>query len=181
MELLLIRHPKPAGAPGGRYGGTDLALAVDPAAVAARLAPHLPGDGPIISSPLSRCRLLAQALAGGRPVRLEPRLREIHFGAWEMQPWARIERAAIDAWAADPFGFRPPGGETAEEMSVRALACLAEWLRPPRPPALIVVAHGGPLRAIAGHVRGLPQRQWLQQSIEVGELVRLNPDLPRGE
>ncbi|RTL32703.1 MAG: phosphoglycerate mutase, partial [Rhodocyclaceae bacterium] len=96
MELYLIRHPRPAVAPGICYGQTDLGLAESAADVAARLRPLLPADFALYASPLTRARLLAEAL--GTP-RLEPRLKEIHFGEWEGRSYDDIGRAALDAWA----------------------------------------------------------------------------------
>ena len=62
MELYLIRHPRPAVAPGICYGQTDLGLAEPAAEVAARLRPLLPADFALHASPLARARLLAEAL-----------------------------------------------------------------------------------------------------------------------
>ena len=66
LDLYLIRHPRPAVPAGLCYGSTDLALAAEEgegSVAAARLRPLLPQDAPFLSSPLTRCRLLAQALA----------------------------------------------------------------------------------------------------------------------
>ncbi|WP_374616526.1 histidine phosphatase family protein, partial [Thauera aminoaromatica] len=112
MQLHLIRHPRPAVEPGICYGQTDLGLAESPAAVAERLRPLLPESFALHASPLARARLLAESL--GRP-RLDDRLKESHCGDWEGRSFPDIG-SAIDDWAADPLGFRPPGGESPREM-----------------------------------------------------------------
>ena len=176
MQLHLIRHPRPAVAPGICYGQTDLGLAEPAAEVAARLRPLLPERYTLHASPLQRARLLAEQL--GAP-RLDERLREMHFGDWEGVAFDTLGRA-IDDWAADPLGFRAPGGESAREMAARVLHWLDEVLGAARgsgeagEPALVVVAHGGPLRAIAGHLLGLPPERWLALDFGCGQVTRLD-------
>jgi len=168
MDLFLIRHPRPDVAPGLCYGRSDVGLAVPPEADARRLAALLPGGCAIHSSPLQRALRLAEALG---PTRIDTRLAEIDFGEWEMQPYDGL-RAQLDAWAADPLGFRPPGGETAAEMAGRAQAACTEILRQASGPVAIV-AHGGPLRAIAGQLLELPQHRWLALDFDYAALTEL--------
>ena len=170
MELYLIRHPRPAVAPGICYGQTDLGLAESADTVAERLRPLLPADYALFASPLARARLLAEAL--GTP-RLDPRLKEIHFGEWEGRSFNDIGQAALDAWVAEPLDFAPPGGESPRRMADRALDFLAE-LRAEAPTAAVVVAHGGPLRALAGELLGLPPERWLGLDFGCGEVTRLD-------
>lgn len=239
MQLHLIRHPRPAVAPGICYGQTDLGLAECPAEVAARLRPLLPQSFALHASPLARARLLAEAL--GTPT-LDDRLKEMHFGEWEGRSFADIG-SAIDDWAADPLGFRAPGGESPREMTARVLEWLEDIREGPQlaarageirgqtpisesaprteeravgaglpakgsspgdsrasplprkgeigdrpqfqkeigvcplfrhPGHLVVVAHGGPLRAIAGHLLGLPPERWLGLDFGCGQVTRID-------
>lgn len=147
MRLFLIRHPPPAVAPGTCYGATDLPLTDDPAGPAARLRSLLPAGVPFYSSPLQRCRLLAEALHPA-PI-FDDRLREIDFGDWEMQPWDALDRAAIDAWAADPFGFVPPGGEAVATVRARVRQFLDELTRDS-----VLVAHAGVIKVCAAELAG---------------------------
>ena len=171
MELYLIRHPRVAVAPQLCYGRSDLPLAGDALTDARRLRALLPPEFTLVSSPLARCRLLAEALAPSP--NFDERLTEIDFGAWEMRAFEAIGRDSMDAWAADPFGFRPPQGETADEMSRRVLACMAQW-RARECERLVVVSHGGPLRAIAGSLLEMPQLRWLDLDFACGRLTRFD-------
>lgn len=159
MRLYLIRHPRPAVAPGICYGRSDLPLAEDAAACAAGLASLLPAGLPLYSSPATRCRLLAEALH--RAPIFDERLLELDFGDWEMKDWATIGRAAVDAWAADPFGFAPPGGESVAALRARVAAFLAE-LRG----TAVLVSHGGVLRACAAELA--QHREWAALPFEFG-------------
>ncbi len=108
----------------------------------------------MVSSPLSRCLLPAQALAArlGLAIRIDADLVELDFGAWEGMAWDAVPRAALDRWAADPHGFAPPGGESGASLLGRVGRAAAR-LRSARHGAL-VVSHGGPLRLLAPMLRG---------------------------
>lgn len=171
MELHLIRHPRPDVDAGICYGQTDLDLAEPVAVAAARLRPHLPASFTLYSSPLRRARLLAEAL--GAP-HIDSRLQEMSFGDWEGRRFEELG-SAIDTWAKDPLGFRAPGGESAREMSARVLSWLNEQTRDPTPDhPVVVVAHGGPLRVIAGHLLGLPAERWLGLDFACAQITRLD-------
>jgi len=147
MALILLRHTRPEGAEGLCYGRTDLPLADDFAAEAARLARDLPPFTRILSSPLGRCLRLAQALAAARarPLSIDPRLAEMDFGRWEGQRWDAIARAELDLWAADLTGARPHGGESVAELAARSRAALNAALSGPVP--VLVVCHAGVIKA----------------------------------
>lgn len=165
--VLLLRHPAVAVVAGTCYGRSDVALAEEPQTLAASLRAQLPADLLIVSSPLSRCLRLARELGA---VEIDARLREIDFGEWELRHYDHIERERIDAWAADPLHFRPPGGETVAEMAARAIDALRHWQTRTAGRTLLVVSHGGPLRAIAGQLGRLPEAEWLALHFEPARL-----------
>lgn len=158
MQLFLIRHPAPQVAPGTCYGRSDLPLAADVTAAAARIAPQLPGGLTLYTSPLQRCRLLADALHP-MPVR-DARLQEMDFGEWELTPWQAIQREALDGWAADPLGYAPPGGESVAALQARVHGFVTE-LRGLGIGAATLVTHAGVIKALAGLERRLPPREWM--------------------
>lgn len=170
MDLYLIRHPAVAVAPGVCYGASDVPLAAPLDDAISHLQPQLPARARRYASPLSRARLLGEALG---EISIDERLREMSFGEWEMQPYEAIGKDALDAWAGDPLGHRAPGGESAAEMAARALAFLADLQTRPAHDAVVVVAHGGPLRAIAGHLLGLPPERWLSLDFAHARLTHL--------
>ncbi len=142
-------------APGFCYGRLDVALRAEAAADIAAVVARLGGIRPdtVRTSPSSRCRLLAGAIADARGgvVVEDPRLRELDFGAWEGVAWDDVPRASLDRWAADLSGFAPPGGESGAALVARcrdAYAALPPW------GCQVVVSHGGPLRVLAALARG---------------------------
>jgi len=168
VQLYLIRHPTPQVAAGICYGRTDLALAEHAAAAAERILPQLPPDLPLFTSPLQRCRQLAEALHPAP--RSDPRLQEMNFGDWEMVPWAGIQREALDGWAADPLGYAPPQGESAGELQRRVHAFVADMHGFGMARAGLVT-HAGVMKVIVGHARGLPARKWMALSFDYESVV----------
>jgi alpha-ribazole phosphatase len=110
-------------APGICYGALDLKLAQPVAGAGAdrTLARRLPPSR-LVTSPAVRATETAALLSAHveMPVReIEPRLRELDFGAWEGKAWSEIPRDALDLWAADLMGARPHGGESAQQVMAR--------------------------------------------------------------
>ncbi len=161
MRLFLVRHPQPDVADGTCYGRTDLALAADPAECATALRPLLPNGAPLYSSPLTRCRQLAEQLHAA-PV-FDERLLELDFGAWEMQAWASIDRAALDDWAADPLHFAPPGGEAVAALRSRVVEFLALL-----PDEAVLVAHAGVMKICAAELAGVAPDAWFGMRFDYG-------------
>lgn len=156
LRLTLVRHARPLLAAGTCYGRTD--CEADPAhteAVLERLLATL-APQPVASSPALRCRALAERLAAAwrQPCRVDPRLWELDFGAWEGRAWATIPRAEIDAWADAPLDTAPGGGETVRTMDRR----VAGWARDAAAAGtdLLAVTHGGVMRLLGGQARGEP-------------------------
>jgi alpha-ribazole phosphatase len=176
MKLILVRHPQPLVAPGVCYGSTDLAIA--PGQLEQALATlRLPADMPLYSSPLRRCAELAARLTPSP--RYDSRLVEMHFGAWEMQPWDSIPRAHIDAWAADMVHYRPGGGESVLQMAERIAAFYMDLQR--QHAEAIIICHAGAMRLLSARHAGLaPAAMALQAAqaahqIPYGAIVTLKP------
>ncbi|MBZ2209631.1 histidine phosphatase family protein [Massilia soli] len=154
MRVHLIRHFAPDVAPGVCYGSADLAVSDQvhdhmlPFALAA-----LPAAVPVYSSPLKRCLRLARALAP--EVRIDPRLAELDFGAWELRPWSEIARAEVDAWAANVAHYRPGGGaDSVAAMALRVHAFYDDLLQAPHTEC-VLVCHAGTIRLFAARQLGL--------------------------
>ncbi len=152
MRLCLVRHGETDWNVEGRLQGwTDIPLNATGEAQARAVATALAGTTfeAIYSSPLQRALATARAIAGGRPIHQEPRLRERHFG--ELQGLTRGEIAAshpavqAELNARRP-GYQPPGGESLQQFAARVHGVLSELRqRHPGGQQLLLVAHGGVL------------------------------------
>ncbi|MEL7029572.1 MAG: alpha-ribazole phosphatase family protein [Pseudomonadota bacterium] len=150
MGLTLVRHTTPDIAPGVCYGRTDLDVTSQFPEEAAAVAAALPSFRRIVTSPLSRCRKLANflSLRCDVPFREASGLIEMDFGRWERRAWADIPRAELDAWAADFLHARPHGGESVSMLRARVHETLsdigAEWQRTGEP--TLIITHSGVIR-----------------------------------
>jgi alpha-ribazole phosphatase len=176
MKLILVRHPQPLVAPGVCYGSTDLPIA--PGQLEQTLTTlHLPQDVPIYSSPLRRCAELAERLTPAP--HYDSRLVEMHFGAWEMQPWDSIPRADIDAWAADMVHYHPGGGESVLQMAERIAAFHTDLQR--QHEQAIIICHAGAMRLLIARHAGLAPAEMALQAAQsahqfpYGAMLTLNP------
>jgi alpha-ribazole phosphatase len=158
MRVVLIRHPAPSIEPGICYGRLDVGLAPSAEGEIAGLAvdPDLHGATRVWSSPASRCKRLADAIALARalPLTIDSRLQELDFGDWEGQRWDAIARADLDRWAASPLHFAPPGGESGAELIMRIREFHADLRRDRHD--CVIVSHGGPLKILVALLLRMP-------------------------
>lgn len=162
--IIAIRHPRPALAAGICYGQMDVGLAEPCDSHARQLVQELRRSDAtvVVSSPLRRSRELAQPLADalGLPLTIEPRLQELNLGAWEGRTWASIARQDLDAWARDVLGYRPGGGESADDLMRRVRAVWDETVC--RGETQIWVTHAGPIRCLMALSKDRPLQEVLQ-------------------
>jgi broad specificity phosphatase PhoE len=167
-RLVLLRHGRTGDNASGRIQGQlDTPLDDVGRAQAAAVAPVLAAASPsmVVTSDLVRARDTAQALsdeAGLVPV-LDPRLRELHLGAWQGLTSEEARQLFPQEHAAWRGGQDLPrgGGETYAQAGERAAACLAENLSAvPAGGTLVAVTHGGTARAALGALLGLPPEVW---------------------
>lgn len=142
------------------------------------------GQGPwerIVSSPLQRCALFAQELAGqlALPVTFDRDLQELHFGEWEGQSAAALmqtDEQALGLFWADPYRFTPPQGEPVLEFSQRVLVAVTRLQQAHAGERVLVVCHGGVMKLLLAQARGLPREQLLNIQVVNGALFELQVD-----
>lgn len=153
--IYLMRHGEPTLA-GRMLGRTD--CEVTAAGVAACLAQAEQLDmARVVSSDLLRASHCAAAIAAATalPHAVDPRWRELDFGAWDGKAGTEIDPAALGAFWDDPDASPPPGGERWSALAARVSAALDDL---PSEPTLIVT-HGGAIRAALHGLCGFAQPQ----------------------
>ena len=167
----LLRHgPTDAVKAGAPLGRLDLPVNAAGQALWPRVKEDLLGLGiqRVLTSNLARARDHARDL--GLPCRVLPDLAEQHFGAWDGVPWCEIKGA--EAFFKDPVrGVPAGGGESYFRCADRARAALEGTWDPL--PVTLVLAHGGPLRAILAFFLGLPLDRSLDLSWQPFGLSKL--------
>jgi len=185
LLLLLLRHEETVNPEGRLYGQEDVPLSEAGLRRTEALVERL-GRFPVravYGSDLSRSAYGARRLSSltGAPLRLTPALREIHFGAWTGKTFAELlQIPEFRLRLSRPEALAPPGGETLEELSRRALGVLAE-IRREFPSGLVVLfGHGGLNRALILRLLDMPLSRFfsLEQRPGAVNLLVFYPESP---
>ena len=162
-RVYLLRHGHVETGGRKRYiGRTDLPLSPRGVDQSQHLARDLADSGAdrIVSSDLGRALQTARIIAAklNLAVETEPALREIDLGAWEGRAMSDVRREDPEAYrrrGADLAGFRPPGGESFEDL-VRRVVPAFERILAASPGVSIIVAHAGVNRVLLCRFLGMP-------------------------
>lgn len=184
-RFFLIRHALvEAPARAMLYGSLDVALCQealrDDAALYRWLAHRLPRPARWVVSSLSRTRLTARAIfAAGypdQPLAEEHDLREQELGEWQgLRHEALVERLRHPPHPFWPHAAEeePPGGESFARVQARVGPVLERLAREHAGHDIVIVAHGGSIRAALAHAMGITAHQALVFSIRNLGLTRL--------
>lgn len=178
-RLCLIRHGQTDWNIEGRYQGqSDVPLNQAGCLQANGLAGRLQGQSfaAVYSSDLIRAKKTAEVIAASfhLPVVIDHRLREINQGEWEGQHVEAIKARYLQLWqqrAMDPASFRPPGGETVQEVSTRVYLALDEITGIYRSGTVLIVSHGLALATAICKVNRIPIGQVFQMIPENADPV----------
>jgi alpha-ribazole phosphatase len=175
VTLYLVRHPRPRIPSGTCYGRLDAPLDAPASTAAQRIRTHLPPafvTWPLWTSPARRCRDLAAALHPAP--RMDERLHEMDFGDWEGRSWNDIGPAALDAWAANPLDFTPPGGESAHNVRARILAFVRDFKRDGVRDA-VCITHAGVMRMLCATRLEMPET-WLGRDFPYEMVLKIEQE-----
>jgi broad specificity phosphatase PhoE len=138
LTLVLTRHGLTDRSRPEQHLGQKIDISINDAgrrqadALRRRLAPV--AFERVITSSLFRARETAEVVvgqAGHPPIEVDPRLREMDYGAWEGRTYAQIDetdRAARREWVAHPDTLACPGGESGDDVAVRVTSFLTDLL-----------------------------------------------------
>lgn len=114
----------------------------------------------VYTSGLGRAVLTAHLAAGNReltPV-VDPDLRELHYGEWELMKGTLVARRYPDQHklmrAEDPL-WHPPGGENVEAVRLRTYAALQRILKRHKNETVLIVSHGTAINCMLSVVMGV--------------------------
>lgn len=158
MEIYLIRHTTPKVEKGICYGQADLDITETFLEEVEAIKPHLPSDEiKVYSSPLQRCKKLADALFDGLVIDVHDDLMELNCGQWELLPWNDIPKEEIQPWMDDFVNVAVPKGESYVDLHNRVVNRFNEIVS--KQESAVIVAHGGVLRSILSHITSTPLKE----------------------
>ena len=179
---VLLRHGETPLSAERRFAGRgDIPLTetgkLQAKAAAQRLAAR-GGIDLIVTSPLQRARLTAEAVAAatGAPVEVDDGWIETDFGEWEGLSYAEaMERwpDEVTAWMKDT-AKAPPGGESFAAASRRVLAALDRLLARAEPGRVVVVSHVTPMKTVLRHALLAPPPALRRMHLDVACLCEVD-------
>lgn len=133
----------------------------------------------VVSSPLARARAAAEDYSRqtGSALDIDADWSELDFGRWDGRSRSGIAaepggEAALDAFHADP-AVRAPDGESWADLQARVARATDRMLAKSAPAPVLVVTHGGAMRAALSHLLGWPLRQLWSLRICPGTRITL--------
>lgn len=178
MDVYLIRHTSIKIEPGICYGQSDIDVSdsfpEDAELVRSKLDQWTDGEAVFYSSPLKRCRKLAEALISPDKINFDPRLQELNFGDWELKRWEEIPDRLLKKWSSD-MRVPCPGGESHLELVRRVI----EWwqeLKESAPPIAVVITHAGVIQSIMSHVLETSFANSTRLAIDWGHMSAITVD-----
>lgn len=167
--VLLVRHGRSTANTSGVLAGRTAGVRLDETGVgqARRAAARLQGlrVAEVVSSPLTRCRETARALAAALdpapPIRADRRLTECDYGEWEGRRLKELTREKL--WRtvqAQPSAATFPGGESMTAMQSRAVEAVRRHdarIEAEHGPGAVwaAVSHGDVIKAVLADALGM--------------------------
>jgi broad specificity phosphatase PhoE len=178
-----VRHA-PVRSDGGRiYGQSDLSCDCSDQVVFDALARVLPADAAWYTSHLARTRETAAAIwAAGTPAPADGAEEIRDFAEQNLGEWQGRDRVGFFASRPEnprsywfgPASERPPGGESFADVVARTGAGMARIAPAVRGRDVVIVAHGGTIRAALAVALGLEPDVVLGFGIENCSITRLD-------
>ena len=179
-----FRHAPVLNTHGRCYGRHDVDCDVSNAAAFKNLAARVPDGAHWIATPLSRTQKTARAIVDQlRPLgraapapEIEPDFIEQDFGAWQGRSYAEIGAFGPDGhrfWLA-PATTAAPEGESFVDVIARVATAVERRTAAHVGRDIVVVAHGGSIRAAVAAALDLEPEAALALSVDTLSLTRLD-------
>lgn len=184
LRFYWLRHAPPVNPQDLCYGQADIAVDLSDDAGFARQAKCLPLKAQWLASPLTRTMDTARKLAqfhedaASITIASDPKLIEQSFGRWESMNRTQMRAdPGFPAYQADPAGTRPPGGESLTDLAARVKPAINHLIAAnPAGGNIVIVAHGGTIRAALHQAANLPMQDTLRLGVSPLSLTVIEYD-----
>jgi len=183
-RIWLLRHGEPEESVRRLcYGSLDVGLSRAGREQMARAARELTAEpvAAIYSSPRRRAvesaRILGEAFQPALKVRVAPDFREIDFGDFEGVAYDDIAARYPDLyrqWMEAPTTVELPGGESFAMLRRRVLRAFQAMSAAHAGETLVVVSHGGPIRAMVANALGMADGHIFHLAQDHGAISRID-------
>jgi broad specificity phosphatase PhoE len=166
-RIVLVRHGETEANRLRCFGEDDVSLTDVGRAQALELAQRLAREfrpDYLLTSEFLRARQTCEILASVLNLHPEavPGLHERDFGCLRGQPYHRLgELMSLGGLPAEPWLWRPPGGESLDDVRLRAVAAIESLRRRYPDMELVIVCHGAVMLAVCAHITG----EWSEAAV----------------
>jgi len=158
MKIFVVRHTSVAVDPGICYGQSDVSVSNTFQKERDKVALHIKDIcfDAVYSSPLSRCKVLAESLFENVQIIYDNRLKEMNFGDWELKSWDEIYADPKGKKWMDNYQKLPiVNGESYPEMVKRVKSFMSEIISDQKL-NVAIIAHAGVIRIIKSIIEDQP-------------------------
>ena len=177
MEIYLIRHTKVSLSTEYCYGSSDISLSENFISDFEKVKLKTPNldNFEIHSSPLTRCKLLAEFLFPQEKIIYDEKLIEFSFGNWELKKWTDINKDEFNLWKEDFVNNKVPNGDSYFEVSKKVESFIEEKILSSKKNK-IIIAHGGIIRPFIANFIGLELKNSFKLKIDYGSVSKIKID-----
>ncbi len=178
-RITFVRHTAVDVEPGICYGRSDVPVRSSFPEEASRVRKNIEGTimengivfDAVYRSPLSRCRLLAEACCYPEAIP-DDRLLEMNFGEWEMQRYDDIKDPRLQEWFDDWLNVTPPGGESFHDQHLRVASFIKE-MKESGKENILVFTHAGIMMNALLYLNIVPLERLFSSQPSYGDLLEL--------
>lgn len=172
MQITFIRHTRVDVPKGIVYGQTDVKLAETYRSEFEHIRSELQTKqyDAVYSSPLSRCKLLAENINNCPNIQFDNRLMELNFGNWEGKKWDDIYKTD-KSWFDNYLTQACPGGESNIDLMHRCKDFLIHLFEEHNKANILIISHGGPIRAMLATIDKMSAEESFNQKINYGQII----------
>jgi probable phosphoglycerate mutase len=176
MLITLVRHGRTVANAGGLLQGRIDNPLDDVGHRQARAAAAMIGPvDAVITSPLTRAVETAAAFTSAAVAVTDERWLELDYGDWDGRPVADVPADTWSRWRKD-LSFRPPGGESLDELGARIRTALDDLVAAPPGEHVVVVTHVSPIKAAVAWALGVGDEVGWRTFLDTGSITRLRVD-----
>lgn len=172
-KIYLVRHTKVNVPKGICYGASDVPLAATFLEEVQKIREQLEGItfDHIYSSPLQRCKQLANLLANNHYT-IDTNLSELNFGEWEGKYWDDIYQTPYGKeWMNNYLHLSCPGGESYNDLYNRTTLFLNNLNTNKNS---LIITHAGIIRVCLNILNNIDIESTFNSEIKYGEIVVIN-------
>ncbi|MEX6625381.1 alpha-ribazole phosphatase [Tenacibaculum salmonis] len=172
MEIILVRHTTPNIEKGICYGQADIGVIDTFSEEIQPILKEVPvndTETAYYSSPLKRCKLLAEQLSD--TIIFDDRLKELDFGDWELKKWDEINDPELDIWMNDFVNITVTNGESYIDLHTRTVQFLNE-LKSLKKQRVIIVTHAGVIRSLWAYVNNISLENSFDLKLTYGDIIK---------